>query len=122
MEDLKEVNPEEELLSGLKLLEDDDACIYTVTGIEGFDNEGTCGALRCFGYYNSLERAERAVVNNACDMWEYLYDYAVIEKVEEGVFPLSFERWFYKFNAREGKFERIPEPKSMGVYINIGIG
>lgn len=62
---------------------------------------------RCFGYYKEFKYAERAVINNAFDMWETMYDYIVIEGVEEGVHPVSIAKGWYKYNQEKNEYEQI---------------
>lgn len=61
------------------------------------DSGGALKRDRVWGWYTTFARAEEAVTLNATDMFEAnYYDHAVIEKVEEGLIPLSEERWFYR--------------------------
>jgi hypothetical protein len=36
----------------------------------------------------SLETAQEVIKNNQCDIWETCYDYALIEGIEEGLYPV----------------------------------
>lgn len=40
---------------------------------------------RTWGWFGDFERAEDVVLNNRTDIFEYLYNYACIEEVGEGV-------------------------------------
>ena len=68
------------------------------------------GGSELVGYYSSKEEAFNAVHNNRGDMYETLYDYAIIEEVEEGLYPCSMTRWFFKFNSALQKYEDMKEP------------
>lgn len=46
------------------------------------------GSVRTVGFFNSLDDARETVINNHGDICETIYDYAVIEGVGEGLYPL----------------------------------
>lgn len=80
--------------------------MYFITGVTELSNE-MVASTRCFGYFSKLEDAEFALENNVCDMWETIYHYMVVEKIEEGIHSISEEIDWYKYNENEDKFERI---------------
>ncbi|SNX54151.1 hypothetical protein [Thermoanaerobacterium sp. RBIITD] len=98
--------------------------MYFITVIEDFDKDyGVKGCSRCVGYYNTFEKANKAVRENKCDLWETCYNYAVIEKIEEGLYQTSYEkRWFYKFDCDKGIYEPIEEPEEVKHWCNFAIG
>lgn len=53
---------------------------------------------RTFGFFNSIIGAERAIHKNSCDMHECLYDYIVLEYIEEGIHPDVKSRDWYQYN------------------------
>jgi hypothetical protein len=71
------------------------------------------GATAFMGYCSSFILADSAVRNNVGGIDEHCYNYAVIEEVEEGIYPLRINRWFYQYNREEDIFESIPEPNFM---------
>ena len=62
--------------------------MYFITTIE--TKKGDIKDTRCVGYYKTFEEAEQAVMENACDIWETCYDYAVIENIKEGLYQYDF--------------------------------
>ena len=86
--------------------------IYLITMFEDLSSEERCfrKPSRAVGFYRSLHEAEIAIINNYGDIRECLYDYAVLEEIEEGLYPLSLNRKVYKFNEKTGKYHPIPEP------------
>ena len=38
---------------------------------------------RCWGYYKDLEKAKDVLTHNCTNLWEELYDYAVIEDIDD---------------------------------------
>lgn len=80
------------------------------------------GAERTPGFYHDFEDAESAVINNCCDIWEYLYNYAVIHEVKPGLYPHYEMRKFYKYNIDIGKYEPIEESEEFKHYSICGIG
>lgn len=65
------------------------------------------GAVRTFGYYNDRDVAIKSVEINICDIHEYLYAYAVIECIPEGLYNLATERIFFKWNEDKEMYEAI---------------
>lgn len=45
------------------------------------------GDTRTVGIFPSLEEARNVVENNVCDIFETIYDYALIEEVTFGLYP-----------------------------------
>ena len=58
---------------------------YFVTGVTYEDKKFKDRDQRCFGYFETFEEAEKAVLNNRCDIWETIHEYVVIEKIEDGI-------------------------------------
>lgn len=64
-----------------------------------------CGSPRTVGYYINKEDAINTVLENRCDLWETIYTYAVVERLEPGLYPLAEERWFFKWNMETMQYE-----------------
>jgi hypothetical protein len=102
--------------------------MYFITTIEKLPNlkgNTTCGATRCVGYYETFNEANETVINNECDICEYLYDYCVIEKVSPGLYQYAMrgiDRWFYKFNDETKQYDPIDEPEEFAHLVGLGIG
>ena len=80
------------------------------------------GTTRVFGFKKTWEEAIESLHNNTCDMYEYLYIYAVIEEMEPAIHPDVIRRQFFKWdNEKEGFFE-IEEPDFMKHFCNIALG
>jgi len=73
----------------------------------GFPDYGTSSVV---GFYTSFSDAHEALMNNRTDLWETCYDYACIEKVEEGLAnPGELVGW-YKFDREKGGYFPIKTP------------
>lgn len=99
--------------------------VYFVTGITCEDKETEYKGYRgrrCFGYFPTFEEAEDAVLNNRCDIFEYIHEYAVIEKVEDGIHQIDLNPTWYKWNVEEGDYEKTEEPDFAKGYVGWGIG
>jgi len=100
--------------------------VYLVTSVEkdGFES-------RCWGWFKTLKRARRAVLNNEGDMHETTYTHVVIEACPEGVCAIglhdpSFREW-YKINKDVPKYmdrnwEKCEPPKWSDGIIGYGVG
>jgi hypothetical protein len=105
--------------------------MYFITTIEHLPQGDymEMGDTRCIGYYNNFEKAEEAVINNYCDIWETCYNYCVIEKIPEGLYQYAVgskyadnDRWFYKYNKETNQYNFIEEPIEFEHLCGLAIG
>ena len=96
--------------------------IYTVTGFT--EKDVIQAEKRCFGFFHSLEDARMDTICNGCDINEGgTFPYIVIEEVEEGFYPISMKREFYRFDEASGKYAlEKEEPKDLKYVCGFGIG
>lgn len=80
------------------------------------------GATRTFGYERTFTDAKYALNTNCYDMHEYLYDYAVVEDICDGIHPHCKDRWFFKYDSEKDGFFEIDEPAEFEHYCNIALG
>lgn len=83
-------------------------------GTEIVDGKPRYGAQRTFGFEETYEEAEQDLNENYCDMYECLYSYAVIEKIEEGrfidkEFKEEDQHWF-EYDRKKDGFFKIDKP------------
>jgi hypothetical protein len=59
--------------------------------------------IRCFGFFNNYNDAYDAIVNNKGDLHEALYEYLVVEYIEQGIHPeIIIEKWWaWNMNMNE---------------------
>ena len=97
---------------------------HFITAIAFYD--GQLGRTRTFGYFHKKSKAEEAVKGNRGDMVEALYNYLVIEAMEEGIHPISSNEMWYKWvrdkHTREGEWQPCEKPKFSQQTINWAIG
>lgn len=92
--------------------------MYFITTVDSKD-----GDTRCVGYYSTFEKAEEAVLDNACDIWETCYDYAVIENVDEGLYQYDQNPVWYKWDDLNEEYVKIEgRPDQYKNQIGFGIG
>ncbi|MCK9442850.1 MAG: hypothetical protein M0Q13_15685 [Methanothrix sp.] len=81
---------------------------------------------RCWGYFFDLEIAKNQVKNNSLDIAEDgYYNYAVIEKVHEGILPVFYgidEIQWFKYNKNSDKYEDCNKPKWSNTTASWSIG
>ena len=94
-------------------------CMTKCEEINGFFNGGS---LRCFGYKETLEKAEQALNENCCDMHEYIYQYAVIEKLGPYIHPEVEEEYWFKYDKEKDGFFRIEKPEATHHTCNYALG
>lgn len=105
----------------------DDKIYWFITVFEKIEKEDgrlKTGATRCWGFYTNKEDALRTVIYNCTDLWETIYNYAVIEPYYEGVNGYCFDEepeWF-KFNQFKKEYRPIIKPDEVKGYVGFAIG
>ena len=77
-------------------------------------------ARRTFGYFNNLDDAFKAVEENRGSMQECLYNYLVIEGIDEGIHPIVNKEYWYKWD--DGKWMLCNKPEFLKSIINFALG
>lgn len=82
------------------------------------------GTSRLIGWYGAYETAVSAVTENWCGIDECCYAYALIEKIEEGLYKPanSSERWWFKYDQVTDTYDPVEEPKEYEHYSGFTIG
>lgn len=89
--------------------------MYFVTTVDSKDED-----TRCVGYFKTFEEAEQAVMENACDIWETCYDYAVIENIPEGLYQYDFHPTWYKYHKPTGGYMKCEQPEFVKAISGVG--
>lgn len=79
---------------------------------------------RAVGYYLEQEKAQAAILENRGDIQEKQYEYAVLEAIPEGVYPVGdegYEQWF-KWNAKDCRFEPSEKPAELAQTYGFAMG
>lgn len=80
------------------------------------------GASRTFGYYDNFEDCKRALNENWCDMHEFLYLYAVVEKIDQGIHAIAEDEVWFKWDEKRQGFFEISKPECANGFTNHAIG
>lgn len=99
--------------------------MYFITCFEKLptrDDSFDIGCSRCFGYKKTFEEAKEALHNNTCNMHEYLYKFAVIEKLGPYIHPEVEQHQFFKYDANKKGFFEIDDPKELNHLTNFSLG
>lgn len=64
-----------------------------------------------WGYYWNLEDAIDALHRNVTDMHETIYPYAIIERLDHGLFPVPKARYWFAWDAEKEGFYEIEKPE-----------
>lgn len=70
------------------------------------------GSMRTFGFFYDLKKTREALEENAGDMHEYLYSFAIIEKMYPGIHPMCIEeeeKEWYRYDFETDGFIINPE-------------
>lgn len=63
-----------------------------------------------WGYYSNLEAAVDAVHRNVTDIHETIYPYAIIERLDHGLFPIPKGRYWFGWEEEKNGFYEIEKP------------
>lgn len=100
--------------------------IYTITACTKLESDEKgwpyFGSMRVLGWYEEFSDADEALRENVLDIYEYTYNYAVIEWVEPGLYPNIIDRQFYQWDPVKKGYRPITEPKFMKHFCNISMG
>ena len=101
--------------------------IYTVTTVSEITDTGLgfaqTGDTRCVGWYSDFSEAEVAVLENRCDLNEAgCYPYAIVETVEEGLYPSGLPRKLYRYDEARERYLPVDEPEGLARICAFGIG
>lgn len=78
--------------------------------------------LRAVGWFQKFEDAEKTLEHNTFDLFEGIYDFAVIEEIPEGCYSFVENDWWYRFNKENKKYESIERPDEFRGIRNFSIG
>jgi hypothetical protein len=95
--------------------------IFTVTTIQA--GAYISGGCRTVGWFKTEEEAKEIVENNCGDIYECgYYQYAVVEEYESGLYIMSYEKQWYRWNKEQEKYEPIRKPSKFNRICNYAIG
>ena len=78
--------------------------VFFITTIDVIEKENKAFTWRTPGFRYSLEEAKEVVEKNICDIFEYCYEYAVIEEFEPYLYPERKNVWWYKWDNEKEKY------------------
>lgn len=97
--------------------------IYAITCFTRFEETDlgwpNFGDTAFMGFYYDKETAIECVKNNACDIAETIYGYAVVEDIPPGMYAYPRPRWFFKYDREKDMYEEIEEPEFMKHIANV---
>ena len=96
--------------------------MYFITCFCVDESKNECTDSRTFGYFADYNECQTALRENWCDMHEFYYTYAVVEKISEGIHSHAKQiAWFCWDEERKGFYEREKPEWAEGWY-NFALG
>ena len=80
------------------------------------------GEFRTIGYYQHKEMAIEDVLENAIDMHEDMYKYAVIEFIPCGLYQPATEKIFFEWDGQSGHYLEVDSENFSDDFGNYAIG
>ena len=71
------------------------------------------GTAVTVGFVEEIHEAGHLLKNNACDLWEGQYHYAVIEDIKPGIYSIPEDRCFFHYDEVKGGYYPIEEPENI---------
>lgn len=74
--------------------------------------KGKMTRKRCAGYTKTFEEAEGIVLKNEYDIFDEIYNYAVIEKINSGIYQYDVNAAWYRMDyaiSEVSKMEKAPD-------------
>ena len=94
---------------------------YFITVFHNYDVYGP-HSMRCWGFYTNIKDAIEALDQNVTDLWETVYDYAIIEEYLEGIGGYNWKRQFFKYDKNLNSYRPIKEPEDLKHYAGFALG
>ncbi len=94
---------------------------YFITVFAKYDDRGPHN-MRCWGFYTNIEDAIKTLDQNVTDLWETIYDYAIIEEYLEGIGGYNWKRQFFKYDNNLNSYRPIREPEELKHYVGFALG
>lgn len=94
--------------------------MYFITTIQEKNNEII--DQRCVGYMDTYEDAKEIVKYNEYDIFETIYNYAVIEAIPSGVYKYDTEPQWFKYNEEVENYYECDKPEFAKGMVGFGIG
>ena len=82
--------------------------IYIVTLMENLTNYNN----HTVAWFYDKKDAFKVLNQNSCDLNEHLYEYAVVEKLHEGIYPVDMKPQWFKWDEDKEKYFKIGTPES----------
>lgn len=99
---------------------------WFITVMEKFDIDEDfyvkTGCTRLWGFYSSKVDALQALHNNVTDMWETIYNFAILEEYYEGIGNSTGVRYFLKYDPSLNGYFEIEEPEYAKYICDFAIG
>lgn len=74
------------------------------------------------GFYSNKQDALNTLHENRTDLWETIYNYAVLEEYYEGISNHTMNRQFFKYDREENGYFEIDEPECVKHLCSFAIG
>ncbi len=102
-----------------------DHIYWFITVFNRFDKNLGIKNSRTWGFFVNKEEALDALKNNRTDLWEYTYNYAVLEPYYEGISGYCFDEsreWFMYNETMDSYIPLGNEPEEVKGYASFAIG
>ena len=101
--------------------------LFVISTMEYAESELRKGKLvarhhRTPGIFLDLKNAQTAIIENACGIQDCSYNYAVIEEIQEGIYPFPIKEYWFKWSRKERKYKPCNKPAALRNIICFGIG
>lgn len=96
--------------------------MYFITVFENVAEWPNTGDQRAWGYYYKFADAKRAVENNLTNLHENCYNYALIERIDQGICGYAEQMQWYVWDYENQRYTEMDQPESMKRLCNLALG
>lgn len=77
---------------------------------------------RIVGFFDTIEKAENLIIEKSDMLFEYTYEYIVIEVLEEGLYPSVLQEKWFIYDKKLSIYHPSLKPKDLENCISFSIG
>ena len=79
-------------------------------------------STRVWAWFSKFEDAARTIIYNETDIHETMYEYAMVEAVPEGMLPLRYQEWWWKWDNEQERYLPSSRPADYENVVSLSIG
>ena len=96
--------------------------MYFITCFCVDESKNECTDSRTFGYFADYNECQTALHENWCDIHEFYYSYAVVEKISSGIHSRPEKVVWFKWDDEKEGFYEAEKPEWANSWYGFALG